>query len=92
MKFRWYKSGDERKVSKYVGEIKNGKPNGQGTFTNPKRGKYVGEYKDGTRWNGEYTYFDGTKMIGEWKDGRFWNGYYKTKMGTLKKIVNGHPE
>ena len=30
----------------YEGEWKNGKPNGQGTFTDPKLGKYVGEHKD----------------------------------------------
>ena len=33
MKLEWCKSGDEKKSGKYVGEIKNGKPNGQGTYT-----------------------------------------------------------
>ena len=31
---------------KYVGEFKDGKRNGQGTFTSAS-GKYVGEFKDG---------------------------------------------
>ncbi|SVC48835.1 uncharacterized protein METZ01_LOCUS301689, partial [marine metagenome] len=32
-KWGWYRYGDEEKDGKYVGEIVNGKPNGQGTFT-----------------------------------------------------------
>ena len=34
-KFGWYKDGYENKDWKYFGEIKNGKPNGQGTWTSP---------------------------------------------------------
>ena len=45
-KFGWYKGGDEKKDWKYVGEIKNGKPNGHGTLTKPKGSKYVGKFKD----------------------------------------------
>ena len=37
---------------KYVGEYKDGKRNGQGTFTYPDGEKYVGEFKDGER-NGQ---------------------------------------
>ena len=33
--------------SKYVGEFKEGKKNGQGTLTSPDGRKYVGEFKDG---------------------------------------------
>ena len=39
--------GDGKVQPKYKGEIKNGKPNGQGTITYPDGGKYVGEFKDG---------------------------------------------
>ena len=35
-KYGWYENGDEYKDSKYVGEIENGKPNGQGTETSPE--------------------------------------------------------
>ncbi len=61
--------------SKYVGEWKDGRPNGQGTYTfgkGEKEGqKYVGEWKDGIRnGQGTFTWKDGTKYEGEWKDGR----------------------
>jgi hypothetical protein len=46
-KFRWFKIGNEDKEGKYVGEIENGKPNGQGTFTFPDGEYYVGSWKDG---------------------------------------------
>jgi len=32
---------------KYIGEYKDGIPNGQGTLTSPDGDKYVGEFKDG---------------------------------------------
>ena len=51
-KWGWYKSGNEKKDEKYVGEIENGVPYGQGTYTYPDGRKYVGEYKDGKTWNG----------------------------------------
>ena len=37
----WYEDGDEKKDGKYVGEIENRKPNGQGTHTYSNGGKYV---------------------------------------------------
>ena len=46
----WFEWGDEKKDEKYVGEIENRKPNGQGILTFPKGDRYVGEWKDGT-WN-----------------------------------------
>ena len=36
----------------YVGESKNGEPNGQGTYTFDDGAKYVGEFKNGKVWNG----------------------------------------
>ena len=35
------------KDPKYVGEFKDNKPNGQGTWTYYNGDKYVGEWKDG---------------------------------------------
>jgi hypothetical protein len=69
---------------KYVGEFKDGKRNGQGTYTfgaysQWKGDKYVGEWKDGNR-NGQGTYtfaitniqstVEGGKYVGEWKDNK----------------------
>lgn len=55
----------------YVGEIRDGKWNGQGTYTWPNGDKYVGEYRDGTpNGQGTYSWRDGRKYVGEWKDGK----------------------
>jgi len=54
----------------YVGEFRNGQPNGQGTFTAPDGTKYVGEFKDNTfDGQGSLTYLDGTKYVGEFRNG-----------------------
>jgi hypothetical protein len=37
--------------SKYVGEFKEGLPNGQGTMTYSDGSKHEGEYKNGRPWN-----------------------------------------
>ena len=56
---------------KYVGEFKDDKQNGQGTFTYASGDKYVGEFKDGKR-HGQstYTFASGDKYVGQWKDGK----------------------
>jgi len=54
-KWGWFKSGNEETDSKYVGEIEDGKPNGQGTTTYPSGNKWEGEWKDGEMWNGTLT-------------------------------------
>ena len=67
----WFRDGNEKTHIKYVGEIKNGVPNGQGTLNLPDGRKYVGEFKDG-RLNGQGTRTapNGDKYVGEWKDGK----------------------
>jgi hypothetical protein len=75
----------------YVGEISNGIPNGQGTFTYLDGRKYVGAFKDG-KYDGQGTFTspDGAKYVGAWKDnkkhglgtfiwpdGRVWGGLWK---------------
>ena len=57
-----------------MGEWKDGKKHGQGTFTYGKgkwKGeKYVGEFKHGYRnGQGTYTWSDADKYVGEWKEG-----------------------
>jgi hypothetical protein len=55
-----YTNGD------YVGAWKNGKRNGQGTYTYAEGDKYVGEYKDGKQHGqGTYTWVSGSKYVGE---------------------------
>ena len=58
----------------YVGEYKDGKYHGKGTYTFGKGefegDKYEGEYKDGKyHGKGTYTSSNGDKYIGEYKDG-----------------------
>jgi len=62
---------------KYVGEVRDGKPHGYGTYyflaDNQRRGdKYVGDFKSG-KFNGQgtLTYADGDKLVGEWKDNKY---------------------
>ena len=42
-------------MDNYIGEYKDGKRNGQGTFTYPCGFNYVGEWQNGKR-NGQGTY------------------------------------
>ena len=56
----------------YVGEFRDGRPNGQGTYTYPDGRRYVGEWRDGDfNGRGTRTYPDGRKEVGEWRDGNF---------------------
>ena len=53
----------------YIGELKDGKPNGQGTVTLNDVEQYVGEWKDGKRnGQGTYNFANGNKYVGEFKD------------------------
>ena len=53
----------------YEGKYKNGKPDGQGTFTWISGTKYVGEWKNGKmHGQGTKTWPDGVKYVGEWKN------------------------
>ena len=87
----WYKDGDEKMNYKYVGEIKNGKPNGQGKWTFIDGKNYVGEFRNGKfHGQGTFTRSDGEKFIGEFKNGKRWNGKDYDKEGNLLgKNVNG---
>ena len=83
--YGWNKSGDEKKDSKYVGEIKNGKPNGQGTLTDSTRGyKYEGEWRDGQKTG------HGIETQREYYsyEGRFKNGEHHGQ-GTFISFRNG---
>jgi len=70
--------GDGKVQPKYIGEIKNGKPNRFGFLTYPYNEKsVVGEWKNGKEWNTKHTKKDGT-LIGKWV-----NGEWKISWGVL---------
>ena len=57
---------------KYVGEWKDDKNHGQGTYSYAEGDKYVGEYKDGLRHGqGTYTYAGGTTERGYFSNNEF---------------------
>ena len=93
--WRWVKNGNEKTDSKYVGEIRNGIPNGQGTHTTPKGNKYEGEWKDGFfNGQGTFTWSNGNKYLGGWKGGLY-NGQGTETFSNGNKLVgvfeNGNP-
>ena len=58
----WLEDGDEKKDGRYIGEIDNGKPNGQGAITYSDGGMYVGEWENGKyHGHGTFTYPDRTR-------------------------------
>ena len=66
----WYEDGDEKKDGKYVGEMENRKPNGQGTHTYSNGEIYVGKWKGGSPWIGT-KYNKNGKILGKWVNGKF---------------------
>ena len=80
----WKGVGEKDTHPVYKGEVENGVPNGQGTFTFISGSKYVGEWKNGEPYGqGTETYRNGDKYVGEFKDGKI-NG-----QGTLT-YLNGN--
>jgi len=77
--------------SSYVGEWKDGKKHGQGTYTSHVGTKYVGEWKDGKKHGqGTETWSSGWKYVGEWREGKPWNITIYGKSGIIiLKYVNG---
>ena len=69
--------------AKYVGEFKQGLPDGEGTLTILDGSTYVGHFKDG-RWHGEgtWTHPDGDETSGQWKEGRV-HGQARWKEGVV---------
>ena len=89
-KFGWFENGNDKKDWKYIGEIKNGKPNGTGVLSS-NSGKYSGELKNGMQHGqGTYTYKSGRKRVGEFRKGKPWNVKSYDKNGNITgRFVNG---
>ena len=77
--------------NKYVGEFKDDKPNGKGTYTWSDGRKYEGEFKDGLKHGqGTWTSINGYKYVGEWRENKSWKGKeYEKKGKIIGKYVNG---
>ena len=59
----------------YIGEVKNGKPEGRGQQIWSDGRMYVGEFKNGKLdGRGTYAYPNGVKYLGEFKDGKIESG------------------
>jgi len=83
-KYGWFKNGNDKKDWKYIGEIKNGKPNGTGVLSSTF-GKYSGELKNGMKHGqGTYTYKSGRKRVGEFRKGKPWNVNNYDKNGKIE--------
>ena len=98
----WKGYGDKEFQDYYVGEWKNGKPNGLGVmiYTNYKskyqfivkrKGKYIGEWKEG-KWNGQGIHknkFQDT-FVGEFRNDIYWEGTLYSIEGKIEgKFENG---
>ena len=67
-KLKWLNYRDENTIWKYEGEIKNGKPHGQGIVYYDGGNKYEGEWKYGKRHGkGTLMFYDGRKQVGVYK-------------------------
>lgn len=88
----------------YIGEFKNKKEDGQGTYVWNSGDKYIGEWKHGNMTGqGTYTWTSGNKYIGEWKDGnrtgqgtfiwkdgnKYFGEFYKNKMNGEGTYISG---
>jgi hypothetical protein len=79
---------------KYVGEVSNGLPHGQGRFTWADGETYVGDWKGGRRHGfGTQIFASGESFVGEFLDDRIWNGSSYAADGTLQgNVRQGVPE
>lgn len=58
--------------NKYVGEFRDDKRNGKGTFTLPNGDKYVSEFRDDEPYGkGTWMFHSGSEQVGEFKNGKF---------------------
>ena len=88
----WSENGNEDYRVKYVGDIENMKPKGQGTITSPDGDKYEGEFKNGKKHGkGTLTSPDGSMYIGAFKSGKK-NGKGKFTSPDGRKFVGEYKD
>jgi len=64
-------------VGKYFGQVnKDQLPNGKGNLIYKNGHEFTGEFKDGKKIIGTYTWPNGEKFVGDFKDGRHSNGTF----------------
>ena len=77
---------------RYVGDVANGIPNGEGTFAYSDGAKYVGEWKDDLfHGQGSLTEPDGAQYVGEFKDDLF-HGQGTYRWSDKDQYVGGFKE
>jgi hypothetical protein len=71
----------------YVGEVRDGIPHGQGTYTFANGDVYVGEYRDNQpNGQGTYTFANGSVYVGEYRDNqRNGQGTFTFANGTVQE-------
>jgi len=80
--FTW--TSGELAGSKYVGEYKDGKWHGQGTYTYASGTKYVGEFKNNSfHGHATVTFANGSKYVGEFINGEKGYGTFTTAKGNI---------
>ena len=68
--FKW--TSGKHAGDKYVGEYRDFKKHGQGTYTYANGDEYVGQWKDGSKHGqGTYTFADGRVKEGIWENNKF---------------------
>jgi hypothetical protein len=87
----WFEECYDGVESKYVGDIENMKPNGQGILTSLDGYKYVGGFYEGKQLGqGTITFSDGNKGVGEFRGNKPWNITTYDKDGNIIwKMLHG---
>jgi hypothetical protein len=93
---RIWTGDDEKKDGKYVGEVKNRKPNGKGLVKYKDGNELNGKWKNGFfNDNGTLIYPDGRKYVGRFENG-IWNGQgiltYPDGRKYVGRFENGKPQ
>src|SRR5712664_2652959 len=71
LEWRYEESG-ERKVARYEGEYRDGKPHGRGVYAYASGNRYEGDYRDGKlHGRGVYTFANGNRYEGELRDDKY---------------------